>query len=212
MSTADRRAPHVVEEAPREPSRMAGGAPGLPEVADWLAVAVEDQRAIESACARPVVEEIAQLAAQHDHARTLVLAVHRPEPDDTTAEVDVRPGECCHLAFPPAGQVGEDRRIGEPGWEVRPERGEVGGLEEALAGVVLGQEGDVGPAGQFARADGEREHPPERRQLAVDAGWLHAELEASRGVGGDPVGGDVQGPIDAEHLTKLLDVAGGVPE
>src|SRR5262249_49330704 len=45
---ADGRAPHVVEELSRQPRTLAGRPPRLAEVADGLAVAVEDQRAVEA--------------------------------------------------------------------------------------------------------------------------------------------------------------------
>jgi hypothetical protein len=42
------------------------------------------------------------------------------------------------------------------------------GLEEACAGVVLAQEGNVRPEEQLAGLSGQAEHPLQNRELAVD--------------------------------------------
>src|SRR5262249_4254976 len=90
----------------RPAASQAARPPRLAEVADGLAVAVEDQRAVEAPRARTALEQGAKLAAQDDHPWALGLAVGRPQADDPAPEIHVGPRERCHLALPPPGEIG----------------------------------------------------------------------------------------------------------
>jgi len=127
--------------------------------------------------------------------RPLILAVGGTQPDRAPvgAERHVGPSQRRNLALPPTGQVGKRRRVGEPYGQRGPQRRERGGLEEALAGIVLGEHGYVGPVrrGELALLDGQREHVADHGELAVDRRARVTCIEPLLRVGGNPVGCEV---------------------
>jgi hypothetical protein len=76
-----------------------------------------------------------------DGSRAPVLRVLNP--NDACLPIDLAPLECEHLALPPASPVHERHHGPEVGTELLPHRLELLGLEEALPGVVRGQEREV---------------------------------------------------------------------
>jgi hypothetical protein len=114
-----------------------------------------------------------------------------------------RPQGAERIAAPQTRQVGELRRIGHVGClaraKLREEPREFRRINEALAHVVLAQQRDGRPARELPGPDGEGEHAPERRQLAVHRSGRGVVLRAPRVcIRRDAVRRDVQRPIKSE--------------
>ncbi|HLK12377.1 MAG TPA: hypothetical protein VKW76_13445 [Candidatus Binatia bacterium] len=146
------RTPEIVKETPRHPSRLTGRAPRPAKVAQRLPVAVKDEGAIEPPTGSTASDEREQVGPEDEQLATLRLATLAPQADRPTddlapavLEVNVAPLERPNLAAAPADEVGESHRVGNVGRQLAADRLEVGGLQEALAHVVLGEESDAWP-------------------------------------------------------------------
>ena len=133
------RAPAVVEEAGRYPSRLTGGAPRGAPAPDGDAVAVEDERAVGVAARPPSRQGLGNGRRDGEDAPDQRLRAGRREPDDVAGPIDFLPGEAEDFVFAPAGVVGEIEDILPRGGQVGADGTVFGVLEEALAGGILAE-------------------------------------------------------------------------
>jgi hypothetical protein len=136
----------VVEQLVGDPGRLAGGRPGLSEISHGLAVAVEDEVTdpdlavlLEQPGLPATVNQFGQITFQHDGAASAGLGRFGSEPNGPGIPVHVGPRQGDDLALPPAREVGEPGEVLQVGGQGSDHGFQVGPLEEALPGVVLGQ-------------------------------------------------------------------------
>src|SRR5262249_12665330 len=104
-------------------------------------------------------------------------------------------------------EVGEVRR------EMTADGLEIRRLEEALTRILFGEQGDVRSVVEaLTGRDGQREHPLESGQLAVDRRGLGALVEPLIGVCLHLIGIDIHGPTAPEVRAEAVSVVRGVLE
>src|SRR5262249_52383073 len=124
-------------------------------------------------------------------------------------EVDLTPLQRQNLALEaPAGDVSERRGRLRVGGQVAAHRLELRTLEEAAARVVLLQHFDVGHSLQSLALHGEREHPLERRELAIDRGRRRLSLEPLCTVLRDVSAGELDRPASPEEGQEMREAEG----
>jgi len=85
------------------------------------------------------VNQLGQVAFQHDGTAAADLGRLRAEPDGPGVPVHVSPAQGDDLALPPAREVREPGEVLQVGGQGRDHGLQIGPFEEALPGVVLGQ-------------------------------------------------------------------------
>jgi hypothetical protein len=107
--------------------------PLLAEVADGLAVHVEDVWAVETARLYPPLDHRRQLPFEREHAAVPILAVFGPEADHAVAAIVVTPFERVDFAHAPRDEEKEADGVREVGRQLGGHRFDFLTREEPLA-------------------------------------------------------------------------------
>src|SRR5713101_3142447 len=143
------------------------------EVSHGLAISVEHQRGdsdvavlLDQPGLPATVNQLGQITFQHDGAASAGLGGLGAEPDGPGIRVHVGPLQRDDFTLPPAGEVGESGEVLQVAGQGSDHGFNIGPLEEALPGVVLGQHPDLRDGRQQLTVMGETQGPAPRKLIS----------------------------------------------